>query len=214
MGFRNEKIHTYRKRKKNELAYSFIDRNTLYKNKNEIFLTHIFLDTIYKIDETKLIKYHINLDNINLPYKYAKFDSKNSYSSILDNNEEMNKYAFHYPLLMASDSFLIDGYIYKNNIPFFIFNRKTGKTIAGKELVNDIDFGIDYLAPRFIDNQNYFYTIHQYEELKSYVSRINSKNNKLKTFMDTVDPETGFIVTEYKLKYFLTKGYYEKSIKA
>ncbi len=201
----NYKTHKFTpiiKQRKNELVNSFIDRNTLYQNKNEIFATHIFLDTIYKMDNNKITKYLLNLDNLNLPYNSVKFDSKNSYTSILDNEELMQNYAFHYPILMASDHFLIDGYIYKNNISFFILNRTTGNVVAGRQVTNDVDFGINYILPRFIDNQNSFYTLHQYEELKDLATQNNLDDSDFNKFTNTLDPDTGFIVIEYKLKSF------------
>ncbi|EOZ91521.1 hypothetical protein A33Q_4589 [Indibacter alkaliphilus LW1] len=187
----------------NELAGSFMERSNFYKFNNEIFATQIFLDTLYKIGKSNQVtRYYLNFDNKNLPYEYVKFDSKGSIQSILDNEEFMKDYAFHYPTLLISDHFLIDRYIKDNIFYFFILNKGNGKVLSGDSFVNDIDSGTNYLRPLFIDNSNNLYTIHQYEELKRLTNDSSNENSRFSKFVNSLDPETGFVVVQYTLKDF------------
>jgi hypothetical protein len=188
---------------RNELAGSFMERSNMYRFNNEIFVSHIFLDTLYKVGvNNEITKYFLNFDNKNLPYKYVKFDSKEGHQSILDNEEFMKNYAFHYPTLLVTDHYLIDGYIKNNIINFFILNRIKESVVSGNKFKNDIDSGINYLHPRFIDSSNNLYTFHQYEELKELALNYTQEATYFHKFVNGIDSETGFVVIKYRLKDF------------
>lgn len=200
---KSNKFSSIASQETNELAGLFMDRSNFYRFNNEVFATHIFLDTIYKIGGNKQItRFYLNFDNKNLPYEYVKFDSKESHQSILDNEEFMKNYAYHYPILLMSDNFLIDGYIKDNIFYFFILNRGNKNVISGNKVINDIDSGINYMRPRFIDNSNNLYTIHQYEELKNLATNSPNENSRFSKFVNSLDPDTGFVVVQYTLKDF------------
>ncbi|REG78474.1 6-bladed beta-propeller [Algoriphagus antarcticus] len=186
---------------KNDLVSSHLDRSNIFRYEDEVFASHIFLDTLYKINTNKKIsKFHININNQNLPYEYVKFDTESGHESILDKSEVMSNYAFHYPKLMANKEFLIDGYIKNNTIYFYLLNRINRDIFTGINIINDIDGGLNYLNPRILDNSNNIYTFHEYEELKEKANINIDKKLIFNEYIKSLGPETGFVVAKYHIK--------------
>lgn len=85
---------------------------------------------------------------------------------------------------------------------FIIQNKRNSKVITGRKVINDIDGGIEFLAPRFLDEEDNLYTFHEYEEIWAMAENAEDKTSDLQTFVNSLSPETGFVVVKYHLKDF------------
>lgn len=190
---------------KNITASSYIDKRNMFYFDGYVYATHIFMDTIYKIDQNKEIsKLFIDLPKESLPLEYLEGDSDHVLSVL--NDETIGKtYSYHSPRLMVSKKYLIDGFEKDRLLNFFILNKSTEHVVSVGELVNDIDSGVEYIIPQFIDQSGNFYTIYDYEPTLEYAKEKKANGNSSSPFIEFVeslDPETGFIVMKFKLKDF------------
>ncbi|MBD8487458.1 6-bladed beta-propeller [Echinicola sp. CAU 1574] len=185
--------------KKNVIG-STKDRHNMFRYKTDVYATHVYMDTVFKIDEHEGIhKIYVDLEGQNLPMELIYGVQP---SSVLNREEIQEKYAVHYPGLMVNDNFFIDMFAKYNRINFFIQDKRTSNIISGRKILNDLDNGLNYLNPWFLDQEDNLYTIHQYEHLKEFVEDRMESETELSNFVKKLDPQTGFVVGKYHLKQF------------
>ncbi len=184
---------------KSEIALSTMDRNNMFRYNGVVYATHVYLDTVYKINLKKeLSKVLINLSGQNIPIDLLKDELNDLSVSIWDKEDVQEKYAFHYPELILNNDYYIDKFIKRNQIYFFIFDNRTGGVISGRQVVDDVGLGYNFINPRFIDEDNFIYSIHQIEEFKVKSSDLN--NSKIDEFISKIDSDVSFFLIKYKLK--------------
>lgn len=183
--------------KVNEGVISFKDVNNLTKHRDTIYASHVFLDTIYTLTKGELGKILLKFPKENLPLELLTYEVIESQNSLLDSDN----YSYHYPLIKISDQFLLSSYVTNNSVNFFILNKLTNKVIAGSKFIDDLNLGMNWIQPKHIDNEGYFYAIHQFEYIwmKAKNSQADSQVSK---YLNQLEIEPNFVVVKYKLKNF------------
>ncbi|UJP66913.1 6-bladed beta-propeller [Mongoliitalea daihaiensis] len=181
----------------NEGVISFKDVNNLTKHRDTIYASHVFLDTIYTLTKGELGKIFLKFPKENLPLELLTYEVIESQNSLLDSD----KYSHHYPLIKISDQFLLSNYVTNNAINFFILNKSTNNVIAGSTFIDDINLGMNYIQPKHIDNEGYFYTIHQFEYIWAQAKN-SQTDSQISKYLNQLETEPNFVVVKYKLKNF------------
>ncbi|WP_262511675.1 6-bladed beta-propeller [Algoriphagus antarcticus] len=185
---------------KEDVIGSTVDRNNMYRFEGDVYATYVYLDTVFKVSaKGNITKMYINLSDQNLPLELIYGIQP---SEILNREEIKQKYAIHFPGLMVNENFFIDRFAKRNRMNFIIQNKRTSTIISGGKVVNDIDGGIDFLMPRFLDEDDNLYTFHEYEEIWAMAQNFEDNTSEFHTFVNSLSPETGFVVVKYHLKNF------------
>lgn len=185
---------------KEDVIGSVADDNNMYRFDGDVFASYAFSDTVFKVYANgNISKIYLNLSDQNLPLDllYGRQPSQ-----ILNREDIREKYSYHVPGLMVNAHFFIDRFAKQNMMNFIIQNKRSSKVITGRKVVNDIDGGIEFLAPRFLDEDDNLYAIYQYEGIWAIAQNSENKTSDFQDFVKSLSPETGFVLVKYHLKDF------------
>ncbi|MBD8489831.1 6-bladed beta-propeller [Echinicola sp. CAU 1574] len=176
------------------------ESNILKKVNKDYFFTKSFTDSIYWIRGDQVVqKYHLEFRNKLIPMKLLQ---ENDMVELLNNPNTRERYIYHFARLFASEDYMIDSY-QENGNGTLIYNRHTGKSISSTQFKNDIDHGLSYLSPRFLQD-NIIFNIFSPESLmehdKKHQEQLSQVNNAFTKMAKKLNRDSGSILVKYHLK--------------
>ena len=192
-------------RLKKTLAFNIFLKNTLYKYNNSLFFKEPVNDTVYTVDNSKIIKPNLVFDN----------HGQNFNQKIVSRIQagKLDKHLWDYfeiISLMETPRYLIGYIIYKKMELIRIYDKNLGKYfgISNNSLfIKDNIMGGPDFTPRYCDGKMIFDWIHT-EDLKSYIENnafLNSeapieKKKWLKSFWESLQNRDTHILVIVKPK--------------
>ncbi|WP_215225129.1 6-bladed beta-propeller [Echinicola shivajiensis] len=176
------------------------ESNILKRVKDDYFFTKSFTDSIYWLRDNKVFqKYHLEFQNKLIPMKLLQ---ENDLVELLNKPSTRERYIYHNARLYASEDYLITSYI-ENASGTLIFNRNTGKSISASRFINDIDNGLPYLNPRFLQDNiifNIFSPESLMEHYEKHQEKLSKDDNAFTKMANQVNQDSGSVLVRYHLK--------------
>ncbi|QDH79041.1 6-bladed beta-propeller [Echinicola soli] len=177
------------------------EHHNLKKAGNNYFFTKTFTDTIYWIKDTTVQqKYHLDFKGKMLPLERLQ---ENDMVEFLNNPTTRERYIVHRANIFVNQDYLITSYTEKNNYGTVIYDRKSHLSISASRFENDIDFGLDYFYPRFLQGNIVFNSyppdllMEHYNENSDQLAEVDNPFTRL---AKNLNRDSGRILALYHLK--------------